>query len=112
MRVLKRQYPHAVQRPLDNTYGILLYSRLPLVQAKVEFLVEEDVPSIRAQVRLRSGDVVEVLALHPEPPQPFNDTLERDAELVIAGRRARRSPYPSIVLGDLNDVAWSATTRR
>nr|WP_255695721.1 endonuclease/exonuclease/phosphatase family protein [Luteimonas cellulosilyticus] len=36
---------------------------------------------------------------------------ERDAELVLVGRAAHEAKRPVIVAGDLNDVAWSRTTR-
>jgi hypothetical protein len=50
--------------------------------------------------------------LHPEPPIPFEDTLGRDGELILTAREVRSDPLPAIVTGDLNDVAWSRTTRR
>src|SRR5690606_10732090 len=35
-------YPHRVRQPLDNAYGMHVYSRLPLEDARIEFLVEPD----------------------------------------------------------------------
>jgi endonuclease/exonuclease/phosphatase (EEP) superfamily protein YafD len=107
---LTATHPHVVRKPLPNTYGMHLFSRLPLVSPRVRFLVEEDVPSIKTGLRLRSGVRIDFYGLHPKPP-PLQDTAERDAELVLVGREVAKSRIPSIVLGDLNDVAWSATTR-
>ncbi|HEY0971867.1 MAG TPA: endonuclease/exonuclease/phosphatase family protein [Gemmatimonadales bacterium] len=106
-------YPHTVQLPMDNTYGMLLYSRLPLERTSVDFLVEPDVPSMQAVVRLRGGQGVWLNCVHPRPPAPgeSDESLERDAELLIVGRRVRDSALPVVVCGDLNDVAWSRTTR-
>jgi endonuclease/exonuclease/phosphatase (EEP) superfamily protein YafD len=50
--------------------------------------------------------------LHPEPPVPFEDTLGRDGELIFIAREVSSDALPAIVTGDLNDVAWSRTTRR
>jgi endonuclease/exonuclease/phosphatase (EEP) superfamily protein YafD len=111
LRGLEQNFPHHTPYPLDNTYGMILYSRLPLVQSEEKFLVEPDIPSIHAHLRLRSGAVVEVIAVHPRPPQPAVDTAERDAELILVGRQAKASRAPTIVAGDLNDVGWSQTTR-
>ncbi len=110
---LRATHPHVVQCPLDNTYGMLLYSRLPLGRTSVDFLVEPDVPSIQALVRLRNGQEVWLNCVHPRPPAPgeSDESLDRDAELIIVGRRVCDSGLPVVVCGDLNDVAWSHTTR-
>jgi endonuclease/exonuclease/phosphatase (EEP) superfamily protein YafD len=102
-----------VLHPLDNTYGIALFSRLELLHAEVRFLLKEGVPSIRARVRLPSGEDVVLLGIHPEPPSPTesDSSLPRDAELVLVGREIAKDPKPVIVAGDLNDVAWSRTSR-
>lgn len=105
-------YPHAVRFPLPNTYGMLLYSRYPLVRPEVRFLVEDDIPSIETGVRLPQGGGLRFYGLHPRPPRPtrLQDSTNRDAELVIVGEQVAGSDEPVIVAGDLNDVAWSYTT--
>lgn len=110
---LEPDYPHTIKCPLDNLYGMLVYSRLPLEHTEIQFLVEEDVPSMHAEVVLRSGERVGIHCLHPAPPSPTeNETSsERDAELIVVGRSVADSGAPVIVTGDLNDVAWSRSTR-
>lgn len=107
---LEQTYPHMVKRPLSNTYGILLYSRLPLLRSEVRYLVEDTIPSIVATVQLRSGAQMELYCVHPRPPIPRSDSEQRDAELLIVARQVAKDGRPSIVIGDLNDVAWSRTT--
>ncbi len=113
LRPLAARYPHAVRYPQDNTYGMVLYSRLELVDPELRFIRREEVPSIHAGVRLRNGVVVRFHGLHPEPPAPryASDTKQRDAELVTTARETESETRPTIVGGDLNDVAWSDTTR-
>jgi endonuclease/exonuclease/phosphatase (EEP) superfamily protein YafD len=108
---LEPAYPHAMRCPLPNTYGMHLFSKLELRNTALRFLVEPDVPSVYTEVRLRSGDWIAFWGVHPRPPRPAQDTEERDAELLIVGREARQAPLPAAVGGDLNDVAWSHTTR-
>lgn len=110
---LEAEYPHAQKCPLDNLYGMHVYSRFPLEDAEIQFLVEEDVPSIHTVVVLPSGRRIRLHCLHPTPPSPTEnpDSSERDAELVAVGRSAAKAKLPVIVTGDLNDVAWSETTR-
>lgn len=110
---LEKSHPSLVHHPLENTYGMLLYSRLELVRPEVRFLVQEDVPSIHTGVRLPSGREIALHFLHPRPPAPTEHprSTERDVELLISGKEVRGSDKPAIVAGDLNDVAWSRTTR-
>ncbi len=106
-------HPHMVHKPLDNTYGMLLYSRLPLSDTAIDFLVEPDIPSIQARARLACGVDLWLNCVHPRPPAPgeSDDSLGRDAELLVVGRRVAKAAIPAVVCGDLNDVAWSRTTR-
>ncbi len=110
---LEEEMPYTVKCPLDNLYGMHLYSRLPLDEAEICYFVEEAVPSIHATITLRSGDNIRAHFLHPAPPSPTEniESAERDAELVIVAQSLADGELPVIVTGDLNDVAWSATTR-
>lgn len=110
---IETDYPHTVLCPLDNAYGLALYSRLELVEPHLNFLVEDDIPSITTQVRLASGKLIDLYCLHPRPPVPTESVRsdERDAELLLVGRIIKESNQPTIVCGDLNDVAWSRTTK-
>ncbi|WP_242926452.1 endonuclease/exonuclease/phosphatase family protein [Pontibacter vulgaris] len=107
-----KQYPYRVEIPLKNTYGMHLYSRLPLRQQKVSYLLDKDIPSIKTFVKLRNGIWVELHVVHPKPPVPTEDATseKRDAEIVMIARDIANSKYPVVVAGDFNDVAWSRTT--
>ncbi len=113
-----RDYPYSVKCPLRNTYGMHLYSKLPLIDPEVRYLIYPDVPSIRTQIRLPSGRQVHFYGMHPKPPGRQNRNGEirgsgpRDAELVQIAYEIRNLDVPVIVAGDFNDVAWSHTTRR
>ncbi|MDT8895161.1 endonuclease/exonuclease/phosphatase family protein [Halomonas sp. I1] len=111
---LADQWPHAVRIPQNNLYGMHLYSRLPLVSTRIERLIQEDIPSIATGVTLRCGEDIQLYAVHPRPPAPneSEESLWRDAELLLIGKRIHAAPVPTLVAGDLNDVAWSRTTRR
>ncbi|WP_319529292.1 endonuclease/exonuclease/phosphatase family protein [uncultured Cohaesibacter sp.] len=105
-------FAHVIARPQSNTYGMLLASRRPLEEGQVRFLLNDQVPSITCKIRTPSGRFIRLVALHPEPPIPIRDTMGRDAEILMVGKIAREETLPMIVTGDLNDVAWSCTTRR
>jgi endonuclease/exonuclease/phosphatase (EEP) superfamily protein YafD len=112
LRALDADYGYQVKQPLSNTYGMLLYSRLRLIEPRVSYLVDRDVPSIRTGIELPCGQRFTLYCLHPKPPYPREDTAttRRDAELLLVGDEVRRHNQPTVVAGDLNDVAWSHTT--
>jgi endonuclease/exonuclease/phosphatase (EEP) superfamily protein YafD len=106
---LQHAYPMMLSQPQDDTYGMMLFSRLPLIAPEVRFLLHDYVPSIRTGVRLKSGTEITFYGVHPKPP-PLQDTERRDAELLLIAREVHDDTRASIVAGDLNDVAWSDTT--
>ena len=112
MDFLSNDYPHQVKIPLENTYGMLLYSKYELIDGQVNYLVKSDIPSIETLVKLPSGQLVKLFCLHPEPPVPQENprSTERDKEILLVANKAKDNKYPVIVMGDLNDVAWSYTT--
>ncbi len=113
IRFFAEQYRYQVAVPQDNWYGMLMLSRLPIESHQVRNLVQPDVPSIDAHIRLKDNRVIRVVAVHPRPPEPIrgNDSTARDAELALWGLELEKETGPVIIGGDLNDVAWSPTTR-
>lgn len=109
---LAKEYPYKLLLPLENTYGLLFYSRMPFEKGRINFLVKKDLPSIEAIIQLPSGQKIQIWGLHPEPPIPGESlySTAKDKELMIIALKARECLLPSIVFGDLNDVAWSHTT--
>lgn len=106
------QYPYKIEVPLDNTYGLLFYSRIQLSGTSVEYLVDDSIPSVHTTLNLPSGEDVRLFAIHPTPPMPQHNpsSTDRDAEMMIVAKKAMESEIPVVVIGDFNDVAWSGTT--
>lgn len=129
---LEEEYPYTLLQPQENNYGLLLYSRLKLVNPEIRFLIEQEIPSIRTGVRLRSGTEITLYGVHPRPPgierpdeNPDGGVKEkerdndgeredsdmRDAELLSVAKEVKEmGDAPVIVAGDFNDVAWSRST--
>ena len=104
-------YKYKVEVPLPNTYGMLLYSKFELINPEVKFLVDDSIPSIHAEIKLKSGDKIQLHAIHPTPPMPQHNpsSTDRDAEMMKIALEARNSRLPVLVIGDFNDVPWSNT---
>lgn len=113
VRELRERYPYYREVPLPNYYGLAVYSRLPWRRPRVYELVDDSIPSLYATLELPSRDSVNLYVIHPTPPSPTENpkSTERDAELLMVADSVRQQTAPSIVLGDLNDVAWSPSSR-
>ena len=110
---IEDDYKYTIKVPLDNLYGMHLYSKLELIDADVHYLVQEDIPSIHGYVKLRNGTKLKIHCLHPMPPSPTESytSTNRDAEILMLGRDLSPEDRKVLVFGDLNDVAWSRTTK-
>ncbi len=111
LQPLRSSYPNVVDAVRTNYWGMMLFSRLPLADAKVRYLVDGYVPSIRTRVRLPSGAEPVFYGLHPKPPLSGNKVALGDSELIVAAREIRKEAPAAILAGDLNDVPWSPTTQ-
>ncbi|GAB2470475.1 endonuclease [Hymenobacter qilianensis] len=115
LRPLHGQYPYRVELPRANTYGLVLYSRLPLQHTRVAYLEHPAVPSLHTRLRLPDGRWINFHGVHPPPPVPLEHLATRDdyqdATLLQVGQLVQQRPGPAIVAGDFNDVSWSHTTR-
>ncbi len=105
------RYPHHKAAILSNTYGLMFLTRLE-GESAINYLIEDDIPSVQASLQLPSGEAFTFYGLHPEPPLINQSSEERDAELLLVARKLRDAGEPAMVAGDLNDVAWSATTQQ
>jgi endonuclease/exonuclease/phosphatase (EEP) superfamily protein YafD len=113
VKELDGRYPYTIKQPLDNTYGLLFYSRLPVRNDRLLFRVDPEVPSVELEVQLPSGTWVKVFGLHPKPPVPGESlySTAKDKELMKVAFEVEHEQKPCIVMGDLNDVAWSHVTQ-
>lgn len=112
VKELREEYTHYIEIPLDNTYGLLFYSRLPIKNQQINYLIDEEIPSIIVDVEF-DNQLIRIFGLHPTPPVPQENehSTDRDAEILLIGKMAKEHEGPCLVIGDLNDVAWSYTTK-
>lgn len=112
LQAIEEEYPYTVKIPLKNLYGMHLYSKLELEDIDIKYLISKEIPSIHGKVKLKTGEKVNIHCLHPKPPSPSEDdtSTNRDAELLLVGKEID-GKNSTLVFGDLNDVAWSRTTK-
>lgn len=116
---LKGEFPHRQGVVAEKGLGLMLWSKLPLVDSEVRYLVSDDRPSVFADVEYTDGRRAHFIGVHPTPPglekrqdDGRHDSRIRDAELMLVAKYVAEHPDDDwIVTGDFNDVAWSHTTR-
>ncbi len=118
---LKQEYPYYMEYPLDNAYGMALYSKFPLIETEIQFLNHSKVPSFNAVVTLPSGNTFKFHGVHPVAPFPSDKYPEnigengkdqqKEVALEKVGMLVSKNKKPTIVAGDFNDVSWSNTSR-
>lgn len=121
---LDRHYAHRVGEVRGEGLGIVLWSRFPLQEQEVKYLVSERRPSIFATLDAPGIGPVRYVGVHPVPPglrdritrndetTERRDSRIRDAELILVARHVQKDPDNRwIVTGDFNDVAWSDSTQ-
>ena len=111
-RKLEEQYPHTLKMTLENTYGMHLYSKIPISEGKIHFFVADDLPSIEAHFKTQDGHSFVLFAVHPPPPSPTEEktSKERDGDLLSVAKKVKAIKLPAVVIGDFNTVAWSETS--
>ncbi|MEZ4617567.1 MAG: endonuclease/exonuclease/phosphatase family protein [Caldilineaceae bacterium] len=112
LQPLRTRYPHYVEQPQENYYGISLYSRFPLTDVEINYFENNETPSIFAHLQLPSGTAVAFYGLHPRPPLPENSVTLADKELLKVAQRTKEVELPVLVTGDFNDVPWSYTLEK
>ncbi len=107
---LNTMYPYRLMYPASNTYGMCLYSKLPLAKPNIHFFNEDSVPSFHTIVTLPNGVAFQLLTIHPVAPKPSKhpDNIgEQEVALPKAANLIAGTPLPALVAGDFNDVGWS-----
>jgi endonuclease/exonuclease/phosphatase (EEP) superfamily protein YafD len=111
LKVLEKEYPYSQHTINELTYGMVLYSKLPLKNIEVDYLNNENVPSFECTVTLNSGKKISLHCFHPVPPIHFKDLPDNAGQeekaLKKLGEKVKGRKFPTIVAGDLNDLVWS-----
>ena len=98
---------------LENRYGMHFYTKLKAIEIKEYFLLSDETPSIEAHLEDDNGNRFVFWGIHPPPPSPTEKPTSKqsDAELMKVAKMITNTGYPSIVVGDFNDVCWSRSTK-
>lgn len=114
LTTLSSSYPYVINRSREDTYGMLLLSKLVFKDFDIHHIYDET-PQIECILR-KYGTDIHFFGLHPKPPVPgeSSTSLPKDVELAATANRINELSYKDylVVAGDINDVAWSRATTK
>jgi len=111
---IEKDYPQHHKIPLENRYGMHLYTNLKLIKSESHFLISEERPAIKSYLEDKAGNEFIFWGIHPPPPSPTElpTSRQKDAELTKLAKMIREEQAMTVVAGDFNSVCWSLTSRR
>lgn len=105
---LVKRYPHRVEAPQPDQFGLAVLSHLPLAHAQTV-----DSPDARITRQLRvtltfaEGKAVRLSALHPMPPLNADYARTRDETLIREAQHLAQSDGLALIAGDFNTTPWA-----
>ena len=107
---LKTKYPYQVTRPASNNTGLLLLSKLPIVES----LIDSD-PLIGNPYMIATldwnGQKLTLINAHPFPPLNKGYSEQLKNTFLRIQIDTAKSTYPTIVVGDFNCTAYAPSFR-
>ncbi len=103
---LQDDYPYRIAQPDRGSFGIALYSRVPVEDYGIIESAAAGVPMIRAT--LAFGDrQLNVIGAHTQPPVRSGNSEMRNEQLREIAALTAKLSSPTVLLGDLNITSWS-----
>ncbi|MDZ8118078.1 endonuclease/exonuclease/phosphatase family protein [Pontiella agarivorans] len=111
LRTLNDAYPHHIEQPRDDCFGIKLFSKLPLSKSEIKSISERDVPTILTTIHTPQGEI-SFIGTHPLPPIGKAYSESRNLQLRALPDLVKNQPHPVLLIGDLNTSPWSPHFQR
>jgi len=99
-------HPHKFRHPNEDTYGLMLLSKLPFEIDEVHYDPICNTPNISATIPISNEQNIRFYGIHPKPP--LDDVRYRAQNLFfneLQDKIASES-LPTIVTGDFNTCPW------
>ncbi|MGJ8723275.1 MAG: endonuclease/exonuclease/phosphatase family protein [Roseibacillus sp.] len=107
---LRTRYPYVVEHPRSDNFGILLYSKHPILDSIVDTNKKYATPHIRALIQFQ-GRKLNLINTHTLPPRTPATARSNQATLQRIAEETRTRNAPIIVVGDFNCTAYSPSFR-
>lgn len=106
LKELKSKYPYSKHALRKDSFGLSMYSRIPVENQKTEYWGRFGVPVITFDTVIQEKPA-KVLVIHTTPPLSPDHFANRDDMLKEAEKWVKSDNKPSIIVGDLNTTMFS-----
>ena len=106
LKPLKALYPHSIEYPRSDNFGLLILSRHPITSHQLDNNPSLATPYLRAKIDWLGNDLT-IINAHPMPPMRKNAAQSNHATLALIQRHSTQTQNPLIVVGDFNHTAYS-----
>ena len=97
-------YPHRIEAPRPDRFGIALLSRLPFSERETFDLLTTNAISARINF---AGQSVSLLGVHLRPPVSTGWAVTRNQQLIEIGKLIADRSEPIVIIGDFNQTTYS-----
>ena len=104
------RYAFAVAEPMENAFGIAIYSKVALAGTRVLRFPASNIPYIRGSIATSAGPL-DLLALHVQWPMTPSTFKHRNRQIETIAALAADSENPFVACGDWNMTPWSGWYR-
>ena len=109
------QYPHIIKSITNDTYGLILMSKLDVQDQQVKHLVTDKIPSMEMRF-IKNGKEIMVYGLHPKPPiigeSLYSSKKDKEFQKIAHKIRENDKLLGHLAVGDFNEVSWGRTFKR
>ncbi|HET9528836.1 MAG TPA: endonuclease/exonuclease/phosphatase family protein [Blastocatellia bacterium] len=99
-------YPYRVSEPRPDNFGIVLFSRRPLIKGEIVYLGEARAPSVIAELEIAERKLT-IFGAHLSAPMSDTYYRLRNEQAEAIGAYLSSVPGPKMLIGDLNMSPWS-----
>jgi endonuclease/exonuclease/phosphatase (EEP) superfamily protein YafD len=104
--LVEKTFPYKILAAREDTFGIAVFSRFPIVKSQILGLAGYEWPTIVAQIS-PSGNSLNLVAAHFMGPMTYEGWLEQVAQMRDLGARSEIARLPLVVAGDFNTTPWT-----
>lgn len=106
INTLSKAYPYRIDEVRDDYFGIILFSKFPLQNARIEKLGIAGLPTVVADVQMKEKFIT-LIGTHPVPPFHKRATEQRNNQLDTIAKFINKQSSPVILTGDFNSTPFS-----